>query len=84
MIAALFAAAVLQTATPVAAQGLAVIDCRVTPAGRLRDCRLVSETPTGRNVGAFALKLAASFHVDPKDRRVRAGRIRVPMQFKLP
>ncbi|HEX5377681.1 MAG TPA: TonB family protein [Phenylobacterium sp.] len=71
-------------AGPPAPQGRAVIECRVTPAGWLRDCKVVSESPANANVGAFALKLAKGFHVQPGDRRIRDGRIRIPMQFKMP
>lgn len=65
-------------------QGKAVVDCRVTKTGFMRDCRVVSESPANANVGAFALKLAKGFHIEPDDRRIKAGRIRLPMQFKLP
>lgn len=65
-------------------QGKAVVDCRVNKAGFMRDCRVVSESPENANVGAFALKLARGFHVEPHDRRIKDGRIRIPMQFKLP
>ena len=65
-------------------QGRAVVDCRVTKAGWMRDCKVVSESPANANVGAFALKLAKGFHVEPGDRRINGGRIRIPMQFKMP
>lgn len=65
-------------------QGTAVVDCRVTKAGFMRDCKVVSESPADANVGAFALKLAKGFHVEPGDRRIKGGRIRIPLQFKMP
>jgi TonB family protein len=65
-------------------QGKAVVDCRVNAAGFMRDCKVVSESPANANVGAFALKLAKGFHVEPHDRRIRDGRIRIPLQFKMP
>ena len=65
-------------------QGRAVVECRVTAAGWLRDCKVLSESPANANVGAFALKLAKGFHIQPDDRRVKAGRIRIPLQFKMP
>ncbi len=79
ILAALALAAALQSE-----QGKAVVDCRVTPAGWMRDCKVVSESPAGANVGAFALKLAKGFHIEPGDRRIKGGRIRLPLQFKLP
>jgi TonB family protein len=65
-------------------QGRAVVECRVTQAGWLRDCKVISESPPNANVGAFAVKLARGFHVQPHDRRIKDGRIRIPMQFKMP
>lgn len=74
----------LAATPPADHQGKALIDCRVTRQGWLRDCKVVSESPANANVGAFALKLAKGYHVQPDDRRIRGGRIRVPMQFKMP
>lgn len=79
MLAALALAAAIQSE-----QGKAVVDCRVTKAGWMRDCKVISESPADANVGAFALKLAKGFHVQPGDRRIKDGRIRIPLQFKLP
>jgi TonB family protein len=80
-------ALVLAMAAPSGAsdrQGKAVVDCRVTKAGWMRDCKVVSESPANANVGAFALKLAKGFHIGPHDRRIKGGRVRLPMQFKMP
>ena len=79
MLAALALAAAIQSE-----QGKAVVDCRVTKTGWMRDCKVISESPADANVGAFALKLARGFHVQPGDRRIKDGRIRIPLQFKLP
>ena len=65
-------------------QGRASVDCRVAAGGRLEDCRLVSEAPSGANVGAFALQLARNTRVAPDDRRIRAGRIVLVFRMKLP
>jgi hypothetical protein len=65
-------------------QGRASVDCRVAEGGRLEDCRLVSEAPSGANVGAFALQLARNTRVAPDDRRIRAGRIVLAFRMKLP
>jgi zinc protease len=58
----------LAQATPGPGQvGTALIDCEVdTVANRLTDCRVVSEEPPGRGVGAQALAAAASIKLDPK------------------
>lgn len=79
LIAAFAAAAVLAPG-----QGEAVIRCRVLASGQLSRCVVVSETPKGANVGAFALMLAKNYRVAPDDRRIRGGMITIPMQFKLP
>ena len=85
MLAAMAISAVL-AAAPTAAerQGRAVVECRVTPRRTLTDCRVLSEHPAGANVGAFAVKLVGGFRIPPNDRRVVAGRIRIPIKFKLP
>lgn len=84
MILVALALAMAAPSSPPREQGKAVVDCRVTPAGWMRDCKVISESPAGANVGAFALKLAKGFHVQPGDRRIHGGRIRLPLQFKLP
>ena len=71
-------------AAPAPGQGRAAVDCRVAPGGRLEDCRLVSETPMGANVGGFALQLARNTRVAPDDRRIRNGRIVLVLRMKLP
>lgn len=76
--------AALAAASVAAAQGEAVIRCKVLSSGQLSACVVVSETPSGANVGAFALKLAKAYRVAPDDRRIRNGVITIPMQFKLP
>ena len=52
--------------------------------GRVKDCRLVSEDPTGANVGSFALQLARNTRGAPDDRRIRSGRIVLTFRMKLP
>ena len=58
----------LPQATPGPGQvGMALVDCEVdAAANRLTDCRVVSEDPPGRGVGAQALAAAASIKLDPK------------------
>jgi TonB family protein len=84
MILLVLALAMAAPSAPTGEQGKAVVDCRVTQAGWMRDCKVVSESPADANVGAFALKLAKGFHVEPGDRRIKGGRIRIPLQFKMP
>lgn len=65
-------------------QGHAVVECTVTPIGALHGCVALSETPAHANVGAFAVKLTKGFLINPRDARIRNGKIRIPMQFKMP
>ena len=84
LVALALAATMPATAPANTLQGRAVVECRVAQAGWLRDCKVLSESPANANVGAFAVKLARGFHVQPHDRRIKDGRIRIPMQFKMP
>jgi len=45
--------------------GRAAIDCVVTAQGRLTDCRIISETPTGMGIGEATLKLAHKIVMRP-------------------
>lgn len=69
---------------PAGRQGRASVECRVEKDGRLTGCVLLSETPTNAGVGAFALRLVKTYRVPPQDRRIRNGKIVVPMRFKMP
>lgn len=83
----LMALAVLSAAAaaPVEArQGRATVECKVVAAGRLTDCVLLSESPPGAGVGAFALKLVTAYRIPPHDRRIRNGRVTIPLKFKMP
>jgi TonB family protein len=67
-------------------QGRATMTCRVDDAGRLRACRVESESPAGAGFGDAALQIADRFQMtsmsrDGKSRR--GGLIRVPFRFKL-
>jgi protein TonB len=76
---------------PEAAQKLGVegdvtLDCQATPAGRLEDCKLLSETPQGYGFGDTALQLAPSFQLNAgtPGGELPKGRVIVPMNFRLP
>jgi TonB family protein len=84
LVSILAAAAALAATSPQAGQGRATVECRVTTERRVADCVLISESPTGAGVGAFALRLVKAYRIPPNDRRVRNGRIVIPMKFKLP
>ncbi|MDO8799910.1 hypothetical protein [Phenylobacterium sp.] len=77
-------AAAAAATSVMAGQGLATVQCRVAAGQSLRDCVVLSETPKGANVGAFALQLAKGFHPQKGDRRIKDGKIVIQMKFKLP
>ena len=84
MILVALALAAVQAPTAFGEQGHALVECTVTPIGALHDCKVLSESPAHANVGAFALKLAKGFLIDPHDKRIANGKIRIPIQFKMP
>jgi hypothetical protein len=74
---------------PVAGQvqpGEAVLECRMKPEGRLSGCRVISETPRGKNFGVAAQVMARRGHIrapafTPEGSDVR---VRVPFQPGAP
>lgn len=69
------------------AGGRAVAECRVTAAGALQACTLISEEPQGLGFGEAALKMAAKFRMKAKaedGRPVEGRRVRVPMTWNIP
>lgn len=63
--------------------GRAVLRCRVNIEGLLEDCRVTSESPPGKGVGAAALLLVPNFQMRPA---VRAGQpakgtVNIPILF---
>jgi hypothetical protein len=75
----------LKAAFPAALHGTgkAVIHCRVNTAGLLENCRVVSETPAGKGVGAAALLLAPNFLMRPamKGGKPATGEVNIPINF---
>ena len=67
--------------------GGAVVECTVTPKGRLQSCTLISETPEGYDFGKAVLKLAYYFRMAEVDGdgAPTAGRlVRLPLHYNLP
>jgi TonB family protein len=64
--------------------GGAVIDCKVTVQGTLRDCAVVSEKPEGIGFGAAALALSPQFLMTPavKNGQPVEGEVRIPINWK--
>ncbi|HEY5071043.1 MAG TPA: TonB family protein [Caulobacteraceae bacterium] len=66
--------------------GSAVIRCSLGAQGVLKDCRVVSESPSGQGFAAAALKLAPLFRVgfDPGLSMPTGGLIAIPIRFAAP
>jgi protein TonB len=67
--------------------GRAVLDCRLTMAGKLEDCRAISEYPADYQFADRAIKLTQFMQlVPPTKKDVRKGTTRriLPMVFSAP
>jgi len=64
--------------------GRAVINCGVTPQGKLIDCKLVSETPADYGFGEAALKMSAYFKMKPSPTPIPDDRVTIPIAFDVP
>jgi len=62
-------------------EGRAVIDCAVTDAGTLSDCKMVSEQPSSFGFGDAALSMSCRFKVKPGS--TPNGRVTLPLDFRL-
>ncbi len=67
-------------------EGSATIECTVQANGRLSDCSVVSETPSGAGFGRASLQLAPRFQMRPQTRDgapVGGARVRIPIGWRL-
>jgi len=67
-------------------EGSAVIECTVQANGRLANCSVVSETPSGAGFGRASLQLAPRFQMRPETRDgapVGGARVRIPIGWRL-
>lgn len=73
-------------------EGMAMINCDVTPQGRLSGCVVVSETPPDFGFGDAALKMSPFFKMRPLKREdgstddgggIDGRKVTVPIRFKL-
>lgn len=68
-------------------EGIALIRCGVTSEGRMTNCAVEQEAPTGYGFGEAALALMPRFRMKAKTdggAPVGGGVVRLPIQFRLP
>jgi hypothetical protein len=64
-----------------------VLSCRITAGNRVKDCRIVSEKPTGYGIGQAVLRMSSMFRVKPVEVDGRPQydlRVRIPLAFVNP
>lgn len=68
-------------------EGRALIHCKVTAAGALDPCQVVSESPPGYGFGAAAVRMSHDFKMRPATidgAPVAGGVVNIPIRFVLP
>jgi len=66
--------------------GSATLNCVVEAAGTVRDCAVISETPTGWGFGEAAVKLSRFFRMKPETSDgmpVDGAKVMVPLSFRM-
>ncbi|MDO9337507.1 MAG: energy transducer TonB [Caulobacteraceae bacterium] len=66
--------------------GTATLNCKVTAIGAVRDCTVLSETPSEYGFGSAALRVTKHFRMKPQTvdgQPVEGADVRIPMTFRL-
>lgn len=72
------------TNTPQAADGTATVRCRADERGRLKDCRVVSESAAGQGFGEAAVRTVMRGRVDPEQGALPANaEFDITVQFQM-
>ena len=71
--------------TPDADDGAVTLSCAVLPTGHVTDCRVISESPPGMDLGAIAVEAAADARLSARSMEGIApgGRVEFTIRFKM-
>jgi len=66
--------------------GSATLSCKVTTVGVVRDCVVLSETPSEYGFGAAAVRVSKNFKMKPRlvdGQAIEGATVKIPLTFRL-